>query len=205
MDNIQENLQKNIQENLPANLDEAREGFERAHEREEEAVGNAKEGFKKQANKLPVPTPPASVTSQRASALELKTRLMWGEMGLTILDVRDHDAFGHCRLRGAMNMPLEMLPDAAQFSLSRKRDIYVYGNDDAETANAAQLLRQAGFTHVTELAGGMSAWQEIGGAVDGIDTTGGPGPGAYNIFSRLKEFAEERARERRMASTTKTR
>jgi rhodanese-related sulfurtransferase len=144
------------------------------------------------------PTPPAF--QNQATAHDLKARLNWGEPGLTVLDVRDHAAYLDCRIMGAMNVPSEDLQTVEkEMHLSPKRDIYIYGATDAETASAANALRQAGFEHVAELQGGLSAWQEISGSVEGAATSTSPdGADAYNVGARLKEFAQEKSKEERM-------
>ncbi|MBD3880160.1 rhodanese-like domain-containing protein [Phormidium tenue FACHB-886] len=159
----------------------------------EDAIVTAKD-------KLPdiTPTPPGF--HNQATAHELKARLNWGEPGLTILDVRDRQAYLECRILGAMNVPLQDLPTAEQdMHLSPKRDLYIYGATDEEAAQAASSLRQAGFEHVAELKGGLVAWQEINGSVEGSATNTPPdGPDAYNVGARLKEFAEEKSKEQQM-------
>jgi rhodanese-related sulfurtransferase len=153
----------------------------------------------KAKDKLPnvTPTPPGFHT--QASVHELKSRLNWGEPGLTILDVRDHDAFNECRIMGAMNMPLNGLSQVPLSSLPMDRDIYVYGATDEETESVAKHLRQAGFRHVAELKGGLNAWREIDGSIEGTATNESPGSDAYNVSSRLQAFSEEKAKEKRMA------
>jgi len=173
--------------------DKIQQTFEEAHEREENTLGKAKETFNA---KLPIPTPAASVSASEVSVHELKSRLNWGEPGLTILDVRDRDAFDDCRILGAMNTPLSILPGAVQSTLQTKRDIYLYGSTDEESTAAANVLRQAGFRQVAVLRGGLEDWLKIDGSVDGVATNIDPGSDAYNVFSRLKEFAHERAQEK---------
>lgn len=190
MDNIQENLDKAAQ-NVP-------KAFEKAHDAEENAVAKAKDAFKEQAVKLPVPTPPAAVFNSKATAHELKSRLNWGEPNLTILDVRDREAFDDSHILGALNTPTEILPHAADISLQHKRDIYIYGGSNEQSHEAAEKLRQAGFQRVAELQGGLESWIEIGGSIDGSQTQIDPGPEAYNVFSRMKAFSEVRAKEKHM-------
>lgn len=169
------------------------ETFQNAHEREEDTLGKAKEAFNA---KLPFSTPPASISGNEVSVHELKSRLNWGEPGLTILDVRDREAFDDCRILGAMNTPLSILPDAVQPTLQHKRDIYIYGNNSEDATAAINVLREAGFHQVAVLKGGLEAWLKVDGAVDGVATNVEPSPGAYNVVSRLKEFAHERAQEK---------
>ncbi len=188
----------NPQENMPSNADELQQSFQQAHEREEDAVTKAKDAVKNKVDHIPVPTPAAAVDHTEATVHELKSRLNWGEPALTILDVRDREAFDDYRILGAINAPMHSFPKNADYALQRKRDIYVYGSSDKESTTAAQMLRQDGFSRVAALKGGIKAWMEIGGSIDGSDTHIDPGPGAYNVISRLKEFAKVRAKERQM-------
>lgn len=142
------------------------------------------------------PTPPGF--HSQATPYELKSRLEWGEPGLTIIDVRDHDQFNQCRIMGAITMPMDKVPQLAESTIRKERDLYVYGSDDEQTAQAAQMLRQAGFQKVAELKGGLKAWREIEGWIEGIASNESPGPGAYNIVERLKDFAQEKAHEKPM-------
>lgn len=152
----------------------------------EDTILNAKD-------KLPnvTPTPPSQQTPQ-SSAQALKQRLEWGEPAFTILDVRDRGAFNQSRLLGAMSMPLdEDLVDRAQSSLEPRREIYVYGDSDEQTAQAASQLRQAGFNSVSELKGGLAAWKAIGGPTEGNAELGYDASAAeYNVKARLDKHAE---------------
>ncbi|MGG6295978.1 rhodanese-like domain-containing protein [Leptolyngbya sp. AN02str] len=199
MDNNPINPENMNPETIESNAQQAHDEFQAAHEREENAVANAKDGFKENvANKAPVPTPTASVSSSRVSAVEVKTRLMWGEPGLTILDVRDLASFRSRCIQGAMSAPIDTLPDSMQDNLATKRDIYVYGSSDEEASRAAQMLRDAGFLKVAVIEGGLEAWEAIGGQRDGANSQDEPGPDAYNVVSRLKAFSEERQKEKQM-------
>uniref|UniRef100_UPI0001A51B87 Alr3790 protein n=1 Tax=Nostoc sp. (strain PCC 7120 / SAG 25.82 / UTEX 2576) TaxID=103690 RepID=UPI0001A51B87 len=96
----------------------------------------------------------------------LKSRLEWGEPAFTILDVRDRSTYNDGHIMGAMAMPIEDLVDRASSSLEKSRDIYVYGAGDEQTSQAVNLLRSAGFEHVSELKGGLAAWKAIGGPTE---------------------------------------
>lgn len=104
-----------------------------------------------------IPAPESIQDRSRVSAL--KNRLDWGEPALTIVDVRDRGAFNARRIMGAISMPMNELVALAQVSLELVRDIYVYGETDEQTAEAASRLRDAGYDHVAELVGGLSAWK----------------------------------------------
>ncbi|MEM7579951.1 MAG: rhodanese-like domain-containing protein [Mastigocoleus sp.] len=105
----------------------------------------------------------------QSSAQDLKARLDWGEPGFTILDVRDRMTYNKSHIIGAMPMDMSNVAELAEASLDRKRDIYVYGQSDQETAQAATKLRVGGFGNVVELLGGLEGWKEIGGACEGTE------------------------------------
>ncbi|AFZ19111.1 rhodanese-like domain-containing protein [Allocoleopsis franciscana] len=143
-------------------------------------------------DKLPnvTPTPPSQQTPQ-SSAQALKQRLEWGEVAFTILDVRDRGAFNASRIMGAVAMPMGDLPQMALDSLEPRREIYVYGDSDEQSAQAANQLRQAGFESVSELRGGLAAWKAIGGPTEGNAETGYDASSAeYNVKSRLDKHAQ---------------
>jgi rhodanese-related sulfurtransferase len=99
---------------------------------------------------------------------DIKSRLEWGQPAFTIIDVRDRCTYNQGHIMGALPIPLENLVNSARASLHTQRDIYVYGEDDLQSADAARRLQAIGFTNVAEIKGGMAAWQHIGGALEGV-------------------------------------
>ena len=57
----------------------------------------------------PLPTPP-EMSGKQADPNELLSRLNWGEPGLTIVDVRDREAFNNERITGAVPIPMGQIP-----------------------------------------------------------------------------------------------
>jgi rhodanese-related sulfurtransferase len=104
----------------------------------------------------------------RAPVDSLKKRLDWGEPALTIVDVRDRNTFNVSRIMGAIAMPMNELVIRARGSLELIRDIYVYGETDEQTAEAASKLREAGYQNIAELVGGLSAWKMAKYPIEGI-------------------------------------
>lgn len=113
---------------------------------------------------IPVPDP----IQGRSDVDALKNRLDWGEPALTIIDVRDKDAFNASHIMGAVAMPMQELVSRARANLEFVRDIYVYGETEAETAEAASRLRAAGYQHIAELVGGLTAWKAAKYPIEGI-------------------------------------
>jgi rhodanese-related sulfurtransferase len=103
-----------------------------------------------------------------ADVHDLKSRLEWGQPAFTIIDVRDRHTYNHGHISGAISIPLDDLADCAKSALHKERHIYVYGEHDTHTAHAARKLRDAGFSHVSEIQGGLNAWKTVGGATEGI-------------------------------------
>lgn len=112
-----------------------------------------------------IPMPDAIQNESLVGALN--KRLNWGEPALTIIDVRDREAFNRGHIMGAIAMPINELVGRAQASLELNRDIYVYGDNAEETADAAKQLRHAGYQHIAELVGGLPAWRAARYPVEG--------------------------------------
>ena len=150
----------------------------------DDLIKNAKEA-------LPNVTPTPPDLKNASSVHDLKSRLEWGEPALTILDVRPRELFNNSHIMGAMDFPLSELVTLAKNNLEFERDIYIYGANEQETAQAATMLREAGFRAVAELKGGLIEWKAIGGSTEGaVDGSEEPGEHAYNVVSQVKHHQE---------------
>lgn len=117
---------------------------------------------------VPPNAPTPAPFHKEASPNELKSRLDWGEPALTIIDVRDREAFNSERILGAIPMPMDSLVEGAKANLEEdRRDIYIYGSDDQESELAATHLRESGFERVAELKGGLKGWKAVDGPTEG--------------------------------------
>lgn len=180
-----ENTTSKAEDTISKAKDKAEDTISKVQDKAEDAISKAKDN-------LPniTPTPPRQQIPQ-SSAQALKQRLEWGEPAFTILDVRERSAFNQSRILGAMNMPIDELADRALSSLELKRDIYIYGENDEHSAQAAAKLREAGFESVSELKGGLAGWKAIGGPTDGsADSQAEVDQSAYNVKDRLEKHAE---------------
>jgi len=88
--------------------------------------------------------------------------------GVQILDVREPNEFegplGH--IRKAVLIPLGELAERAG-ELARDRPIVAVCRAGSRSAQATVILREAGFSDVANLAGGMLRWRAEGHAVEG--------------------------------------
>ncbi len=90
--------------------------------------------------------------------IELARRLARGEVP-DIIDVREPYEWQIARIPGARLIPLGTLNQALS-SLDPSRDILVYCHHGIRSAHAAEQLRAAGFTRVSNLAGGIERWSQ---------------------------------------------
>ena len=89
--------------------------------------------------------------------LELKLRLDRGD-DVFILDVREPHEYAICNLGGYL-IPLGDLPRRAS-ELDSSREIVAHCRSGKRSAEAAALLRKAGFGKVLNLKGGILAWSD---------------------------------------------
>jgi len=77
-----------------------------------------------------------------------------------VLDVREPDEFKSGHLRGAKLIPLGSLADKlSEIEKFKDKTVLVYCRSGNRSATAANILCRAGFSDVSNLAGGIIAWQ----------------------------------------------
>jgi rhodanese-related sulfurtransferase len=74
-----------------------------------------------------------------------------------LLDVREPWEFAHCRLPGAVLMPMASVP-ARYLELDREQPTVVICHHGMRSAQVCLFLEQQGFTRLINLAGGVAAW-----------------------------------------------
>jgi len=77
-----------------------------------------------------------------------------------LVDVREPHEVAICALPESVKIPLGTLPENLN-RLSTADEIVVHCKTGARSARAVQLLRQAGFRKVRNLAGGINRWAEV--------------------------------------------
>ena len=89
--------------------------------------------------------------------VELRRRLDAGEP-LEIIDVREPHEWAACRIEGARLVPLGSLAERVH-ELDPARSYVLQCRSGVRSAKAVALLRQAGFTRLLNLRGGILAWE----------------------------------------------
>ena len=81
------------------------------------------------------------------------------DANMLILDVREPDDFEKEHVKTAINIPLSDMGDLAQIAgLEENQNIYLYGEDEAESVMATSLLKRQGYNNLRVIKGG---WQQI--------------------------------------------
>jgi rhodanese-related sulfurtransferase len=100
--------------------------------------------------------PDLTVTTERLSA-PFSAQLMSSNEPPQLIDVRTPREHDHMFIDGSLSIPLNHLSERMQ-ELSKSRPLLVYCAGGYRSSIAASLLQQQGFDRVTEIAGGMAAW-----------------------------------------------
>ena len=82
----------------------------------------------------------------------------------TVFDVRTPEEFTSGHVKEATNLPLGDIQNGTLPTVDKTTPIYVYCRSGSRSATATSLLRNAGFTNVTDL-GAMSEVVALGGEV----------------------------------------
>jgi len=90
--------------------------------------------------------------------VELKQMMDEGR-DFRLVDVREPHEFDICRLPGALLIPLGDVP-ARMNELDSAQEIVVHCRSGARSARAVEFLRQAGFSRIHNLKGGILAWSD---------------------------------------------
>ncbi|WP_456276241.1 rhodanese-like domain-containing protein [Bacillus sp. AK128] len=94
---------------------------------------------------------------RQISTTELKNELQ--DKNKQFIDVRTTTEFKGNHLTGFKNMPLHELSKQAIQLLSKEKEVIVICQSGMRSQKASKVLKKLGFTNVTNVKGGMSAWK----------------------------------------------
>lgn len=89
-----------------------------------------------------------------------------GNPGFVVIDVRRPDEFAAGHIRGAINIDSAGFPEQLS-SLDPDGAYVIYCRRGVRSAGVRELMREAGFSEVYDIEGGMNAWQAAGLPVAG--------------------------------------
>jgi hydroxyacylglutathione hydrolase len=100
--------------------------------------------------------PELTATTERLSA-PLSAELLSSDAPPLLIDVRTPREYQQKSIEGSMSIPLNHLSERAH-DLPRDRPLLVYCAGGYRSSIAASLFQQQGFGRVSEIAGGIAAW-----------------------------------------------
>src|SRR5262249_35311514 len=104
-------------------------------------------------------------STERISAQVASDRMTSAEPPV-VVDVRGPGERAAKSIAGSVSMPLNTMP-ARLGELPRDRPLLVHCAGGYRSSAAVSLLQREGFTRISELAGGLAAWEAAGLAVSG--------------------------------------
>lgn len=118
------------------------------------------------SGETPVTSPTSSSTTGTAgsasngaeiSVKELAQILKERQNEIMLLDVRNDNEVALCKIDGSKHIPLMELP-ARYNELNKEQETLVYCRSGARSRNAVEFLKQAGFTNLRNVTGGILQW-----------------------------------------------
>lgn len=97
---------------------------------------------------------------QTITAAELKARLDSGNLNALLIDVREQDEWDAIHIPQAKLIPLQTIPTHAP-SLPKDTEIIIHCKAGMRSARACEYLMSLGFENVTNVTGGMDAFQKL--------------------------------------------
>jgi len=88
------------------------------------------------------------------------------QQGVFFLDVRTQIEWDRGHLAKSTFIPLDQLPNRLS-DVPKDQDVVVICQSGLRSKNAATILRNAGYTRVVSMTGGLQAWMSAGYLLDG--------------------------------------
>lgn len=88
---------------------------------------------------------------------------IYGAESLQLVDVRTSEEYEVSHLKNAQNICVTSDDFREKVAvLDKEKPVYVYCKKGGRSAQAADILKEMGFTKVYDLQGGLTSWQEEG-------------------------------------------
>ena len=105
-----------------------------------------------------------AATTQFASVAAQAVRDV-GADDAVLLDVRTDEEFAAGHAPGAVHLPLARIEAGERPDIGKDRKVYVYCRTGRRAAVAVEILREDGFSDLTNI-GGLGDWERAGGDVE---------------------------------------
>lgn len=105
----------------------------------------------------------AHAADAKPRAVDVKQGKSMAEQGALLLDVREPQEYQQGHAPNSRLLPLAQLNSRiAELDAYRDKPVVVICRSGRRSAQAAEILRQAGFTQVVNVEGGMNDWEAAG-------------------------------------------
>lgn len=106
---------------------------------------------------------PAVFAAASEGAVDVKQGAAMQKQGVLLLDVREQDEYAAVHAPDSTLIPLGQLSSRlAEIQKYKSKPVAVVCRSGRRSAQAVELLRNAGFTQAVNVEGGMSAWESAG-------------------------------------------
>ena len=131
------------------------------HKRREDQAHHG--GSREPQHELPPlgPLRPELMTTTEHVSPQFAAELLASEAPPLAVDVRGAVEREQKSIAGSLNLPLNRLPSALE-TLPKDRPLLLYCAGGYRSSIAASLLRRRGLERVSEIAGGITAWEASG-------------------------------------------
>jgi rhodanese-related sulfurtransferase len=105
----------------------------------------------------------ATNQSQAAEDIDVKHAQLMNRQGALLLDVREPDEYAEVHAPNATLIPLGQLGTRLnEIAAYKNKPVAVMCHSGKRSAKAAHLLEEAGFSQVSNVSGGIMAWEKEG-------------------------------------------
>jgi phage shock protein E len=112
------------------------------------------------------PTAPAAQTQNLPADIDVATaKSLRGRSDVVMLDVRTPEEYAQGHIPGITLIPLDQLPNRLS-EVPKDKTVVVTCHSGNRSRQAAELLRQKGYTDIHNMLGGITAWQQAGYPVE---------------------------------------
>lgn len=100
---------------------------------------------------------------QASEGIDVKQAQRLNQQGVLLLDVREEAEYADVHAPHATLIPLGQLTSRLnEIAAYKEKPIAVMCRSGKRSAKAVQLLQEAGYTQVSNVSGGITAWQAAG-------------------------------------------
>jgi phage shock protein E len=111
------------------------------------------------------PVTPAQTQNLPADIDVTTANSLRGHSDVVMLDVRTPEEYAQGHIPGVVPIPLDQVPNRLA-EIPKDKTVIVTCRSGNRSGQAAELLRQKGYTNIHNMLGGITAWEQAGYPVE---------------------------------------